>query len=153
MRLFLDFGAVENEEHAFPVINDSPDLPCHHFEGSIEDCSKKDPCCDPITCRLRMEANCSAGACCENCKVCGSTRAGLRDCTGFLVQFHSITKSQFVESFLYLHSEKLEISDLGVLPFALQLKPAGHLCRQPESECDFPEFCDGRTGEVGLLIG
>ncbi|XP_064455366.1 disintegrin and metalloproteinase domain-containing protein 11-like isoform X2 [Ornithodoros turicata] len=68
--------------------------------GSIEECAKADPCCDPITCKLRVEADCSSGPCCENCK----------------------------------------------------LRPSGYLCRTPESECDIPEFCNGRSGECPANI-
>ncbi|GFT00701.1 disintegrin and metalloproteinase domain-containing protein 28 [Trichonephila clavipes] len=29
----------------------------------------------------------------------------------------------------------------------LQLRPSGHLCRPALTECDIPEFCDGRSGQ------
>ena len=47
------------------IVDDGEDCDC----GSMELC--ENACCDPITCRLKQEAECSSGACCDpsKCKV------------------------------------------------------------------------------------
>ncbi|CAG9860294.1 unnamed protein product [Phyllotreta striolata] len=39
--------------------------------GSIDNCHKINPCCDPITCKLTKEAQCASGECCEDCQLKG----------------------------------------------------------------------------------
>ncbi|XP_050332244.1 disintegrin and metalloproteinase domain-containing protein unc-71 isoform X8 [Bactrocera neohumeralis] len=36
--------------------------------GTIEECAL-DPCCDGITCKLKSEAQCAGGACCNECRL------------------------------------------------------------------------------------
>ncbi|XP_037919023.1 disintegrin and metalloproteinase domain-containing protein unc-71 isoform X3 [Hermetia illucens] len=46
------------------IVEDDEECDC----GSTEECLK-DPCCDPITCKLKLESQCAEGPCCENCKL------------------------------------------------------------------------------------
>ena len=48
-------------------MEDGEDCDCGTVDG--EECARLDPCCDHITCKLRDQAECSSGPCCDNCKV------------------------------------------------------------------------------------
>ncbi|CAH1104105.1 unnamed protein product [Psylliodes chrysocephalus] len=47
------------------IVEEGEDCDC----GTIENCHKNNPCCDPITCKLTKEAQCAVGECCEDCQL------------------------------------------------------------------------------------
>ncbi|XP_022224378.1 disintegrin and metalloproteinase domain-containing protein 11 isoform X4 [Drosophila obscura] len=46
------------------VVEEDEECDC----GTFEECAL-DPCCDGITCKLKSEAQCASGACCEQCRL------------------------------------------------------------------------------------
>ncbi|XP_016973040.1 disintegrin and metalloproteinase domain-containing protein unc-71 isoform X5 [Drosophila rhopaloa] len=46
------------------VVEEDEECDC----GTFEECSL-DPCCDGITCKLKSEAQCASGACCDQCRL------------------------------------------------------------------------------------
>ncbi|RXG57631.1 Disintegrin and metalloproteinase domain-containing protein 9, partial [Armadillidium vulgare] len=109
--------------------------PTEHCDcGSVEKCIEVDPCCDPKTCQLKMDADCATGPCCENCR---------------LKSKNEIYKKSLKVNFFNV----LRISDpVCMCSHSQLLKPKGTLCRGIQTECDIPEFCDGTHGHCPIDI-
>ncbi len=97
--------------------------------GSVQECSK-DPCCEPLVCRLKTSAQCSSGhPCCESCKVNWLQNFLLSLLLQFPPDTYKLIKWLFV---------------------IFQFKGLDTVCRPKQSECDIPEYCTGQSGECPL---
>ncbi|XP_062399383.1 disintegrin and metalloproteinase domain-containing protein 9-like [Sardina pilchardus] len=99
--------------------------------GSEEEC-KKDPCCEPNTCKLKSGAQCADGECCRNCKF----RPGGYEC-----------RSQSDECDLpeYCNGSS---SDCQADVFVQN----GHLCRNNQSYC-YNGKCHHHDDQCKALFG
>ena len=102
-----DFGSCGNG-----IIDDGEECDC----GT--QCSPNS-CCSPVTCRLKADAQCESGPCCDNCKV-------------RLMHF-------------FFRGKYINVKCLLLL--MLQFLPANTICRGATNECDLSEVCNGYTSQ------
>lgn len=46
------------------IVDDGEECDC----GKLQECLENDSCCDPRTCRFKIDAQCTSGACCDRCR-------------------------------------------------------------------------------------
>lgn len=47
------------------IVDKGEDCDC----GTFQECRESDSCCDPVTCKYKLDADCIKGACCDRCKL------------------------------------------------------------------------------------
>lgn len=47
------------------IVDKGEDCDC----GTFQECLESDSCCDPITCKFKVDAQCIQGACCDRCQL------------------------------------------------------------------------------------
>ena len=85
--------------------------------GLPEHC--ENPCCNPYTCKLHVNATCATGDCCDTTVLL---------CFFFAVESCRVLNSRDIPSIQ-----------------TCSLRNAGSPCRSALQECDLPEYCTGKS--------